>query len=149
MRAVAVKLKIEDFCKKCNNIVTKRLVKDKKYPYYMCSICTGNNSKSHRLNNWSKYLAQKANARKRENSIKITGEHIDLLLQSQDNKCIVSGVTFDMKSKWNKPSLDRIDNTRGYTLDNIQLVTWIVNHTRGELTVEEYIQLCKQVSGAT
>lgn len=35
-------------------------------------------------------------------------------------------------SKWLAPSVDRIDNSIGYTEDNIQLMTWKENHLKGE-----------------
>lgn len=28
-------------------------------------------------------------------------------------------------------SIDRLDNSRGYHLDNVRIVTWAANHTRG------------------
>lgn len=31
-----------------------------------------------------------------------------------------------------KPSIDRIDPRKGYTLDNVQVVTWAENHTKGK-----------------
>lgn len=34
------------------------------------------------------------------------------------------------KSRWNKPSLDRIDNAKGYSFDNIVLTTWQENFSR-------------------
>lgn len=135
----------EGFCKKCEKITIKRLIKDKQYPYYMYSICLENSCKSHRKRNWEKYLAQKANSRKKLNSTKLTGEHIKKLYVQQNGCCILSGVNFDIDSKWNRPSLDRIDNSKGYTEDNIQLVTWIINYTRGELSINEYIDVCKKV----
>lgn len=38
--------------------------------------------------------------------------------------------------KWLTPSVDRIDSTKPYTLDNIQLMTWIDNHNKGLLERE-------------
>lgn len=35
-------------------------------------------------------------------------------------------------SKWDKPSIDRIDNNKGYSLDNIRLTTWRTNKARWE-----------------
>lgn len=37
-------------------------------------------------------------------------------------------------------SLDRIDNTRGYSPDNVRLTSWIWNLMRGPLTVEEALK---------
>lgn len=144
---VFVDSKIEEFCNKCDKITTKRLVRDKRKSYYhSCSICLENNCKKYRKNKWTTYLAQKANCRKRPGSEKLTSADIQKLFDDQFGVCKISGVRFDIEHKWNRPSLDRIDNNKGYTIDNIQLVTWIVNHTRGELTIDEYINLCKEVT---
>jgi hypothetical protein len=43
--------------------------------------------------------------------------------------------------KWCNPlscSIDRIDNSKGYTKDNVQLVTWACNRARGNLSVEDF-----------
>lgn len=34
--------------------------------------------------------------------------------------------------RWYAPSLDRVDNNRGYSFSNIQLVLWIENHYNGQ-----------------
>lgn len=138
--------KINEFCIRCDTITIKRLVKDKQSKYYACSVCLENNCKKHRKKNWTKYLAQKANSRKKLGSEILTGSDIQELFDKQNGLCKISGIKFDIDSKWNRPSLDRIDNSKGYLTSNIQLVTWIVNHTRGELSIDEYINLCKEVN---
>jgi len=66
----------------------------------------------------------------------------DILRGILNSKCPRTGVEFvldDPKSPW-RPSIDRIDNSRGYTKDNIQIVSWIYNcakHTYSDDTVLE------------
>ena len=51
------------------------------------------------------------------------------------------------ETKWeHTASIDRIDNNKDYTLENIQLVHKTVNMARGTLTVSEFIDMCKAVS---
>lgn len=136
-------------CKKCNKETKHRFVKENRpnrSSYYSCAICSDNANKKHRINYWYRYIAQKANGRKREGSIKLSESHILALAGKQEDKCALSNVKFDIESKWFKPSIDRIDSTKGYTLDNIRLVTWIVNHCRGKLTDEEFVAMCKAVA---
>lgn len=137
--------KITEYCEKCQCARIKRFVKNETNGYYSCATCLEINSKKYRKKKWEKYLAQKANSRKRPGSVILTEQDIKNLNIKQQNKCAISGVEFNIESKWDRPSLDRIDNQKGYTLDNIQLVTWIVNHTRGDLTIDEYINLCVSV----
>jgi hypothetical protein len=113
--------------------------------YYSCAVCLENNSRKYRKKKWQKYLAGKANCRKEKSDEILTELDIQKLFEDQNGKCILSGVTFDIESKWDRPSLDRIDNLKGYSKDNIQLVTWRINHARGELSVVEFIQMCYDV----
>jgi hypothetical protein len=36
------------------------------------------------------------------------------------------------------PSLDRLDNTLGYTPDNVRIVSWAANRLRGDLSLAEF-----------
>lgn len=48
--------------------------------------------------------------------------------------CEVTGEPFDLSPgrKFNSPSLDRIDPTRGYTIDNVRVVLNLVNAALGD-----------------
>ena len=57
-----------------------------------------------------------------------------------DGKCPVFGFNLE----WNgngfretSPSIDRIDSSRGYTKDNIQIISWKANRIKGYATVED------------
>lgn len=58
-------------------------------------------------------------------------------LEKCDYRCEVTGVGFDFITgvgrKPNTPSVDRIDNTKPYTADNIQLVCWAYNDLKREV----------------
>lgn len=41
----------------------------------------------------------------------------------------------------NSPSLDRIDNSKGYTKDNIRVVSWKVNSLKSNATADELIKV--------
>jgi hypothetical protein len=49
--------------------------------------------------------------------------------------------------KWahNRPSLDRIDNTKGYHIDNVRLVWFAANAAKNVFTDEQLIQFCEYV----
>ncbi len=72
------------------------------------------------------------------------------LYKEQEGLCALSGIpiTLPNSSKFSDitASIDRVDNTIGYTPSNIQLVHKKINMLRGSLSVEEFITLCKAVS---
>lgn len=41
----------------------------------------------------------------------------------------------------NKPSVDRIDSTKGYTKDNVQVISWRANRLKNDATLEELVAL--------
>ena len=61
----------------------------------------------------------------------------------QGNRCVYSGAEFSPKQR---PSVDRIDSSKPYTQDNVQLVTWAVNRAKATLSHQEFIDLCCQIS---
>lgn len=62
-----------------------------------------------------------------------SGEPIDFALNIRDAR------------KEQTASLDRIDNNKGYTLDNIQWVHKVVNIMRNTLSIDEFKQWCKKI----
>lgn len=57
-----------------------------------------------------------------------------------DGRCPVFGIILE----WNgegfretSPSIDRIDPTKGYTKDNVQIISWKANRIKGYATVED------------
>lgn len=57
-----------------------------------------------------------------------------------DNKCPVFGFELEWNSagfRETSPSVDRIDSTLGYTLDNVQIISWKANRIKSYATTEE------------
>jgi hypothetical protein len=85
------------------------------------------------------------------------GIHADLTLEQlvelwnkQEGKCAISGVEMSYQRNkrqhnMNNCSVDRIDSSGDYTINNSQLVCWIVNRMKGENTTEELIKWCKHI----
>ena len=54
---------------------------------------------------------------------------------------------FDTCSKHDgNASIDRIDSSKGYTKDNIQIVTKTINLAKRSLSDDDFIQMCLEVS---
>lgn len=61
----------------------------------------------------------------------LTEEDVDRLLHS--GVCTKTGIAFEAAGDF-AVSIDRVDNSRGYTTDNVQAVCWIYNRAKGANT---------------
>lgn len=147
-------------CKTHGEHLNWRLDKQGEYLYPKCMLCQRENSanwsrnnkdrinqsrKKLRQTNPLKYLIKNAvhNSRKKEDRvIDLTENYLKGILKKQNNKCALSGLSFDSETRI---SLDRIDATIGYIEGNVQLVTVEVNYAKQSMSNEEFIKLCKQV----
>lgn len=99
------------------------------------------------------------------------------LLRDIKNKCLKSGLPFDLDEEWirsrkesgvcevtgipfddgdgsinQRPwgfSVDRIDQTGGYTKDNVKAVVWAYNRAKGVGTHDDVIRLAEAICQAT
>ena len=55
--------------------------------------------------------------------------------------CPVLGITIDKESSLYAPSVDRVDNSRGYTKDNIIVISKRANRLKSDMTLEELKQI--------
>jgi len=94
------------------------------------------------ISRYLKHLRYDAKARKRQ--FNITIEQLNDLMTKQDNKCALSGlpVSFDDSSA----SLDRIDNSQDYFINNVQWVHRKINYMKNTLEQNDFIELCRFVS---
>ncbi len=59
--------------------------------------------------------------------------------------CALTDLPLNFHTKHKNASLDRIDNTKGYTIDNIQWVHKDINWMKGTFTQDQFIELCGSV----
>lgn len=78
----------------------------------------------------------------------ITIEDIWNLYETQEGSCALSGVpiTWADKGLTATASIDRIDSTEGYIIENVQLVHKDVNFMKQEFEQEYFISMCKAIS---
>lgn len=75
------------------------------------------------------YKTQKSNSKKRTNcSVEYTKAELARWLYENGFKDLFDKWVDSGYLKSNKPSVDRIDDFKGYSFDNIRLVTWNENH---------------------
>jgi len=88
-------------------------------------------------------------SRKKKLVCNITLEYLLSLWEQQRGLCALSDVEMTLISeKARAPlvvSIDRIDNTRGYEVGNIRLVTWAVNRALADMGTAAFIAMCEAV----
>jgi hypothetical protein len=98
------------------------------------------------LLNQAKTSSTKREKRKRICVFDITLEDVKNRVQLQNNKCIYTGREFVYAyNESDKPSIDRIDSNKGYTKDNIQMVTTRANAMKNDMTHEEFLKLIEDI----
>jgi hypothetical protein len=94
-------------------------------------------------------LARKANLRKRPDSLLATEGMIRNLYEQQGGRCALSERPLDVEDKRWRPSLDRIDASKGYVAGNMQLVAWIVNRSKSGFSDAVFSEVCRAVAEAS
>lgn len=64
--------------------------------------------------------------------------------------CPVLGIPIsfgDMKGRSNSPSVDRFDNAKGYTKDNIRIISYRANHLKSDGTLAEMEKVLRYMRG--
>lgn len=90
---------------------------------------------------WSSLIR---NAEQRDIAIELTPEDLDKLYMEQDRKCSLSGLPIAFSD--GSASLDRIDNTKGYAIQNVQWVHKDINKIKQTFTQSRFIELCEAVT---
>lgn len=128
----------------------------------ICKTCQNKRMQLHSstLDNFIKkiFLNLKHNTKKRSKDldIQITIQDIKDLYNKQNGKCALSNIKMThiayntvgnqhTINKWNI-SIDRIDSTKGYTPDNIQLICTIINRMKSDMDDTELVLLANKVS---
>lgn len=95
----------------------------------------------------------RSNAKKRNIQVNITLDDIKQMYIKQNGKCAITGKIMTHQAverennqqhilnKWNI-SVDRIDSSKSYTLDNIRLVCAIINRIKFNLSECDFLLLC-------
>jgi hypothetical protein len=96
----------------------------------------------------------KQHARARNLEFKITIDYIDQLLKDQCYQCKLSGVPIHLeysgiKNASNTASLDRIDNTQGYLIGNVQWLHKDVNWMKQDFNERHFLAMCRWIAEHT
>ena len=55
--------------------------------------------------------------------------------------CPALGIPLDKRDADHHPSLDRFDNSKGYTKDNVNVISFRANHLKNDATLDEIEKL--------
>ncbi len=89
------------------------------------------------------YSAWKSSAKRRGINWKITKQQMEDVFKKQNGKCALSGMEMiPRKNTPYRPSIDRIDSTKGYSIDNIQFVCSMVNVMKNKFNEKDFIKMC-------
>ena len=95
-----------------------------------------------------RYLLGKAKLRKKH-EFSITPEDLYELWDKQNGLCIYSKKPLNIETNHlQRASLDRIDSSRGYVKENIQLVTYAVNKMKQEFSEVDFLEFCFSITDA-
>jgi len=90
-------------------------------------------------------------AEKRNINFELTINDLKTLYEQQGGLCALSGIKMTFKPGTRKRisrtklSIDRMNNNKGYTKDNIQLITWHANLAKGTWSSKQLIDMCKNI----
>jgi hypothetical protein len=96
----------------------------------------------------------KASARKRLKmgrkecgSCTITYQDVWEIAQNQGFRCYYTGlpIDFSQTQRYLQPSIDRIDSSKGYTRDNIQITTFWANQSKAELDEPTFLKYVNEI----
>lgn len=125
-------------CTKCGTLfeITSKMT--------LCKSCNSNRVKS-LTPEWK--MHQRAKQRCKE-----TGKEFSIVVSdiTIPNICPILGIELNMNSGKsgayrNSPSLDRIDNSKGYTKENIQVISQLANAMKCHATKEELLRFANWI----
>lgn len=77
----------------------------------------------------------------------LSEQDIVSMREHQNNQCVYSGAVLQWcQNTPNQASIDRIDSTKGYRIDNIQLVVWRVNEMKNDMTHDEFLGIVRTIA---
>ena len=79
----------------------------------------------------------------------LTLDYLMYLWEKQKGLCALTGIPMTYKFYEGRVntnlSVDRIDSTKGYSKDNVQLVCMAANQMKNDLSMEEFMNMCEVV----
>lgn len=138
--------RVKEFCDSCNSELTpwqKKKIKMEKYPEYRKTVLSGKRRDFE--THLKRYMYSAAKIRARNRGIPFDIDIDDIIIP---DKCPILEVPLILGTKDNyeyTPSLDRIDNSKGYIKNNIMVISKKANSMKNSATLEELKMFVKNV----
>lgn len=88
-----------------------------------------------------------SSCKRRNDSIELSVEMLQQVFDRQNGRCKYTNLPLTPEAnKINTMSIDRIDNTKGYIGDNVQLVCHVVNIMKNKHSEDQFFHLCHLVA---
>lgn len=120
--------------------------------YQTCKRCSNGKILNNFRESFIHNIKKNALYRNKEFAEDVTSEYLYQLLESQNFKCAISGDnllpednSLDHIRRDLPLSLDRIDSSKGYIRGNLQWVTKRINWMKGDLSMQEFLELCSKI----
>lgn len=141
------------YCKICNNSF-EHISRKARYCSDSCSFKASNSAKNQRIKRYSSventlisvFTGCKSRSKKNGREFTITKEYVLTMLKEQNGRCAMTDIILEPTTGGRNPntiSIDRIDNSKGYIIGNIQLVTKMFNECKNAYKFEDVVKLCK------
>lgn len=135
-------------CKCCNK------EKSKSYDFYSsnkrtCKSCIAKKKKQHITNNYPHFLWSLAKQRASEKGLQFTITPSDIVIPTLCPVLLFPLVVGknNNQNKFNSPTIDRIDNSKGYTPDNICVISYRANSLKSNATTQELTRVLAYMQG--
>lgn len=112
----------------------------------VCKPCHAQWSRDNVNRNWWKVRLQKikSSAKARELEFNLTEEFIRGLIEKQQYKCALTGLSLD-PSQASQISLDRIDSNKGYVPNNVWWTLLEANKMKLDFPLHRLVELCSLI----
>jgi len=121
-----------------------------------CKSCCKEGNEKSRAKKYSTFegrvptflVSCRTNARKRQNEFSLTASDLVDMWNAQGGICCYSGLQMELQpNSLFSVSVERVDNSIGYTVENTVLVCKAVNSMKSSMTGEQFLMFCRAVAG--
>lgn len=127
------------YCKSCHTVICR----ESRQKRVDDAMRAKDRVRSHHPDVWAGRVWRKAKLRAEKKGVEFSITKEDVLALRND-VCPVLGIPMNgALGMDNAPTIDRIDNSKGYVLGNIQVISFRANYIKGNASLEELKQLVK------